>query len=356
MTIVAQARPYVIGVDTHARTHTLSVLEAPTGGFIDSAQFPSTPAGLKRAIAWAARRTVGDLDALWVIEGIGTYGALLCRAVLESGYDAVEAPRMAARSNRGLGKSDELDARRIAAAALPLTENELRVPRTSDGERAALRVLVTAREHMTTERTAAINALTALVRAMDLGVDARRPLSAKQITEVSRWRARKEEIGAATARAEAVRLASRVQALDDDLSTNATRIDALVRTTPAAGLLEKAGIGPVTAAVALTVWSHPGRVRSEAAFAAIAGVNPIPASSGNTTRHRLNRGGDRRLNRALHMAVITRMAHDPATRAYVARRTAEGSTTREIRRCLKRYLARHIYRYLNAAAVPLLTT
>lgn len=96
-----------------------------------------------------------------------------------------------------------------------------------------------------------------------------------------------------------------------------------------------------------TAWSHSGRVRSEAAFAALAGVNPIPASSGNTTHHRLNRGGDRRLNRALHMAVITRMTHDPDTRAYVVRRQAQGRTTKEIRRCLKRYLARQMYRELE---------
>jgi len=123
----------------------------------------------------------------------------------------------------------------------------------------------------------------------------------------------------------------------------------LVRQSRAAVLLERTGIVPMTAAIALTAWSHPGRVRSEAAFACLAGVNPIPASSGNTTRHRLNRGGDRRLNRALHMATIVRMTHDPETRAYVEKRRAEGRTTKEIRRILKRYLARQIYRTLNAA-------
>ena len=100
----------------------------------------------------------------------------------------------------------------------------------------------------------------------------------------------------------------------------------------------------------MTAWSHPGRVHSEAAFASLAGVNAIPASSGNTVRHRINRGGDRRLNRALHMAAVTRLRMDPRTRSYVEKRTAEGRTPREIRRCLKRYLARQIYRRLNAAA------
>lgn len=137
--------------------------------------------------------------------------------------------------------------------------------------------------------------------------------------------------------------------LDEQLAVNNSRMTELDRASQAATLLDKNGIGPVTAAICMTAWSHHDRVRSEAAFASLAGVNPIPASSGNTVRHRLNRGGDRRLNRALHMAVLARMTHDPTTRAYVERRSAEGRTTKEIRRCLKRYLARKIYRELSAA-------
>lgn len=117
-------------------------------------------------------------------------------------------------------------------------------------------------------------------------------------------------------------------------------------------LLEMTGIGAITAAIIMTVWSHPGRIRSEAALAQIAGTCPIPASSGNTTRHRLNRGGDRQLNRAINTIVLTRMRMDPATRAYVERRTAQGRTKREITRCLKRYVTRQIHRTLTAAAPP----
>ncbi len=126
----------------------------------------------------------------------------------------------------------------------------------------------------------------------------------------------------------------------------------LITTSPAAPLLSERGVGPVTAAVLITAWSHPGRVRSEAAFASLAGVSPIPASSGNTTRHRLNRGGDRRLNQALHMAVITRMRDDPETRAYIERQLSRDKTTRDIRRTLKRYLARKLFRLLNALHQP----
>lgn len=134
---------------------------------------------------------------------------------------------------------------------------------------------------MSTERTAVVNALTALLRVVDLQIDAREPLTGTQIGDISRWRARHgEEIGAATARTEAIRLAKQITSLDTELSANKARMDKLVQTSPAAPLLGKVGIEPVTAAIVLTAWSHHGRLRSEAAFDALAGVNPIPASSG----------------------------------------------------------------------------
>lgn len=347
MTIVAHAHPFVIGVDTHARTHTLAVLVAATGELVATDQFPTTDAGLHRAATWAARRTGGELSTLWVIEGVASYGARLAATVGQAGFEIVEAAPMDARAHRGTGKSDPLDARRIAAAVLSLEPQQLRRPRSDDGVRAALRVLVTARDHMTTERTATVNALTALLRVAALGIDARKALTARQIGEIARWRSRVEDVATVAARAEAARLAKRVVALNEELIANHAQMTDLIRASKAAALLDETGIGPVTVAVVYTAWSHAGRVRSEAAFAALAGVNPIPASSGNTIRHRLNRGGDRRLNRALHMAVVTRMTHDPDTRAYVERRRAEGRSIKEIRRCLKRYLARHLYRTLQ---------
>jgi transposase len=353
MTTVAHTYPFIIGVDTHARTHTYAVLAA-NGEHLATETFPNTHAGRSRAIAWAARHTGGDLETLWIIEGAGSYGALLAGTVARAGYGVAEAPRVTAyaAARRGTGKSDPLDAAAIAAAALPLEEAHLRTPRQDEGVRAALRILVPAREQMTVERTAKVNALIALLRSVDLGIDARKPLSDTKITEVSHWRARDEALAAATARAEAVRLAKRITVLDTELKDNQTRTTELIEASPEAPLLKETGIGPVTAAVVYTAWSHLGRVRSEAAFAALAGVSPIPASSGNTVRHRPNRGGDRRLNCALHMATIVRTVHDPNTRAYAERRKAEGKTPREIRRCLKRYLARHLYRTLNALHAP----
>ena len=353
MTIVAHAHPFVIGVDAHARNHAVAVLACPTGEVVDEAQFPATVAGLQRAVSWVARRTGGDLDVLWVIEGVGTYGARLARVANDTGYAVAEAGRMNARANRGVGKSDPLDARRIAQSVLAVEVAMLRQPRTDGGVRAAVRVLIASRDHLSAERTSAVNALTALIRVADLRIDARRPLTAAQITAMAAWRGRDEDLATAVARREAVRLAKRVIAADREIAANTKQLTDLLNASPARVLLDQPGIGPVTAAVTLAAWSHPGRVRSEAAFASLAGVNPIPASSGNTVRHRINRGGDRRLNRALHMATVTRIRMDPRTRAYVEKRTAEGRSLREIRRCLKRYLARQIYRQLNAAETAL---
>jgi transposase len=359
MSIIAHTRSFVIGVDTHARQHVLAVMAAATGVLIATATFPTTTRGIARAIAWAARRTSGDLATLWAIEGTGIYGAGLARAVTQAGYQVIEAPHYQSGKRAAKpGKSDLLDAQRIAAAVLPLSPDELRHPRNDQGERAALQILITARDQMTNERTRHLNALTALLRTTDLGIDARRRLTTTKISQAARWRTHPSQpIAIATARAEATRLAQHILTLDTQIKDNQKHITTLVAATPAAGLTKEPGIGSITAAIAYTTWSHPGRVRSEAAYAALAGVNPIPASSGNTTRNRLNRGGDRRLNAALHMAIISRMTHDPTTRAYTNKRLAENhTTTRDIRRILKRYLARHIYRYLNtttAAMTPL---
>lgn len=347
MTIVAHSRPFVVGVDTHAKNHVYAIITGKTGELIATRDFPTTGAGTNRAIAWVARHTGADLATLWVIEGSASYGALLAGAVGAVGYPVAEAARMDAR--HGVGKSDPLDAHRIAAAVLPLEEQQLRQPRLNEGVRAALRILVTARESMTTERTRGVNALTALLRVNDLGLDARKPLTGTQIAEVSRWRAREELLATSVARSEAVRLAKHITELDADIKTNNDQITGFVEISEAAPLLKETGIGPITAAICLTVWSHRGRVHSEAAFASLAGASPVQASSGNTVRHRLNRGGDRTLNKALHLIALSRMAFDPTTIDYVQKRQAEGRTKKEIRRCVKRYLARRIYRILNAA-------
>jgi len=199
---------------------------------------------------------------------------------------------------------------------------------------------------MARQRTAAINSLTALLRTIELGIDARKAVTVKQIQQVAAWRPRQENVAARVSRAEAVRLAKQTLLLRELLDRNAKELGELAsELTPA--LLTLPGIGAVNAAVILGSWSHPGRIRSESAFAALAGTCPLPASSGNTTRHRLNRGGDRRLNRAIHNIAIVRINHDPRTRTYLAKRTRQGRSKKEIIRSLKRYITRQIYKTLN---------
>lgn len=283
---------------------------------------------------------------LAAVEGTGSYGAGLTLLLENEGIPAVEArpPRPTSRS--GKGKTDAWDAESAARSVLSGDLTALGWPRAGK-LRSALRVLLTARRAIDTRRTSDRNALTALLRTIGLGLDVRRPLTDRQVSLVASWRARPtDDIEQAVARSEAVRLARSVLELTEQLAQNHVALQQHVAEL-APALLDTRGVGPVTAAVFLTVYSHPGRVRDEAAFASLAGVAPIPASSGNTIRHRLNRRGDRRLNSALDIVARTRMAHDPATRAYVERRRAEGRTPREIKRSLKRYIARQIYRQLS---------
>jgi transposase len=183
---------------------------------------------------------------------------------------------------------------------------------------------------------------------------ARKALLHSQFKVIAGWRHRREDSVVRICRQEAIRLAKHIVALDGELVDNRKALDVAVAET-APELCKLPGVGSVVAASVLTAWSHPGRVRSEAAFAALAGTCPIPASSGNTLRYRLNRGGDRRLNRALTTVVIVRMRTHAPTKTYVARRRAEGRTTKEIMRSLKRYITRQFYRTL-AAAHPVPTT
>lgn len=336
---------HVVGVDTHARTHTYAVLEAGTGRCLDAATFPTTANGLSRALAWMRRRAQGQV--LVAIEGASSYGSGLRRALIATGVDVcdVRPPKRAARAGRG--KSDEIDAVAAARTALASDVERLTTPR-SDGLRAALRVLLVARQAMDSRRTAERNALTALLRGFDLGMDARKPLTDTQVREVAGWRQRAADDAAmSTIRQEARRLAVSVQALTTQLTENQAGLAGHVHEL-APGLQQLLGVGAVTGAILVAAYSHHGRVRSEAAFAALAGASPLEASSGNTTRHRLNRHGDRQLNRALDVIARVRLSCDATTRDYLARRLGEGKSKREIRRSLKRYIARQMFRHLSA--------
>jgi len=341
---VAEEYDRVVGVDTHAATHTMSLLIAATGAVVEHRNFPTSAAGLRRALTWIGNRTQ-DQACLVVVEGTGSYGAQLTEHFTQGGIVVAEAPTIPAVRLRG--KDDVMESARIARAVLGLRLDQLCWPRAG-GIRTAIRVLVSARGQMGTERTKIINALTALVRSVDLGVDARKALTSAQITTIAGWRTRDEDPATAACRREAIRLASRIHALGRDMATNMAELRQFTA-AEVPELLDLPGVSPVVAGTILLAWSHPGRVRSEAAFAALAGTSPIPASSGNTIRYRLNRGGDRQLNRVLTTIVLVRMRHHPATRDYVARRRAEGRTTKEIMRILKRYIARQVFRLLATA-------
>lgn len=353
MTIVADAYTYVVGIDTHAATHHYALIDTRTGGVIDDAEFPTHTKGLIRAMAWITRRTgeatAGDLDQVLIsMEGTRSYGAQLAVLLAQTGYRVVDAP--SPKRERGSGKNDRIDAVIAGRGSLHKPLDQLADARAGQTS-AALQILLTARNAMTSERTRAVNALNALLRMHCLGIDARRKVNRPTIRLVAAWRTRKNDtLVLAVARAEAVRLASRVLALDVEIQANERALLEIVHDA-APGLLDLAGVGPRNAAIVLAAWSHPGRVRDESGFAKLGGVCPLEVSSGRSHEHRLNRTGDRQLNRALHSIAQTRMRHDPRTRAYVERRTAESLTKPRIRRCLKRYIAREIYRHLATTGV-----
>lgn len=345
MTTIADTYDHIVGVDTHARTHTYCVICAKTGAVIDTATFPASAPGINRALTWVARRASGTVFA--AVEGTSSYGATLATALAARGISVGEVRPQPRSAHAHAGKSDPLDAE--AAARWALGKECTRVPQPRDaGDRAALRVLLSARSLIDHQRTANRNALTALLRSVDLGIDARSPLTDKQIVVIASWRNTAcANVVHITTRAEAKRLATAVVEQTRQLRHNHTQLAELSERL-APGLQKVPGVGPVTAAILICTYSHRGRVRSEAAFAALGGIAPLPASSGNTTRHRLSRSGDRQLNRAIDIIVRTRMSFDPATRDYLRRGLASGKTNREIRRNLKRYVCRSIFRQLQA--------
>jgi transposase len=218
-------------------------------------------------------------------------------------------------------------------------------------ERASLQILLTARRAAVAAATTAQRQLRALVITAPDPVRARfrGQTTREMLTTAARLRPATAgaDLHAFTALSTLRALARRVRALESEAADHERAIRAIVRAWRP-DLLELSGVGPINAATVLAAWSHPGRCRNDAAFAMLAGAAPIPASSGKTVRYRLNRSGNRQLNRALHNITLSRLRHDPDTRAYADRRRAHGKTDRDIKRCLKRYIARQLYRQLES--------
>ena len=347
-TMLAGVVDFVIGVDTHRDSHTAAVVNAGTGGVLEHLTVATDAFGYRRLQAFA--NTTAPGRRVWAIEGTGSFGTGLTTSLLEHGEWVVEIDRPSRPARRDGAKSDELDAVRAAREAL--SREHLAAPR-SRGDREALRVLVTARQGAVTGRTKAIGQLKALIvnAAQSLRDQLRRGTTDEQLQRCARLRTSPSQSIEHRATVRAIRgTARRALALEAEASEYETEIEQLVvRICPA--LLARPGVGTITAAQFLISLSHPGRIRSEAAFAALGGAAPIPASSGATTRYRLNRRGDRQLNRALHTVALTRLRIHEPTKAYAARRTLEGKTPREIKRCLKRAIAREIYRLLENEAL-----
>jgi transposase len=346
MAMLAATIDGVIGVDPHRDTLTAAVV-SPAGAVLTHTQASADPTGYQAVLAFALEQIPGRPDRrCWAIEGIGSFGAGLAAFLTGHGERVVEVagPRRPAR--RSSGKTDAIDAVRAAQDAL--TIDQLATARRR-GDREALRVLLACRRGATGARVAAISQLKALI------VSAPDPLRAQVRSLTAKLQIRacaalpddpaqppEQRMTALALRA----TAQRIQALVAEARLLERQISRLVQGV-APWLLELPGVGALSAAQLLVSWSHPGRCRSEAAFAALAGVSPIPASSGLVTRYRLNRGGDRQLNRALHIIAMVRLRDDPETQTYAARRRAQGKSPRDIQRCLKRSTARQLFRLLE---------
>jgi len=345
--MLADELDYVLGVDTHRDEHVIAVVTAPAGAVIAATAAAASSRGYRELLAVAGQHAPGR--RVWAVEGSGSYGAGLARFLAERGETVLEISRAGAPQRRLKGKDDALDAARIARAAL--AADTLASPRAG-GRREALRLLLIARGSAVDVRREALTQLRAvIVTAPDeLRQELRGMPVGKLLDRCSRLRRTPAAADQLATRLVLRSLARRIQAATVEADELEREILAHVRAL-APRLLDEPGVGPIVAARLIVSWSHHGRVRSEAAFARLAGVAPIPASSGQTTRHRLSRGGDRQLNRALHTIVLHRRHHDPATKAYIEKRISEGKTRRDATRLLKRYLARHLYRLLNGAPI-----
>jgi len=334
----------ILGVDTHRDTHAVVLIDL-LGRLVAAETFPTTRPGIRALIAWAQQR--GTVRRAGV-EGTGSYGAGLTRALRLEGVDVIEVTRTARVGGRHRGKNDTRDAE--AAARNVLSGQATAIPKSRDGIVESIRVLRNTRASAVKARTQAILHLKNLVlTAPDELREALRDLSTKQLLARCARMHRSDRLDALHATRHALRtLARRHRALDDEIhELDVLLADLTAKAAPR--LLRQPGIGPeIAARLLLVAGDNPTRLRNDAALAALCGASPIEASSGKTTRHRLNRGGDRQGNSALWLIANNRMIHHPKTRDYVTRRTTEGKNTKEIRRCLMRHIARGIYPLLIA--------
>jgi transposase len=330
------------GVDTHKDVHAAAAM-SETGRLLGTAEFPTTPVGYRHLLVWL--RGFGPVERVG-IEGTGSYGAGLCRYLRSKGVEVVEVNRPNRQWRRRRGKSDPADAE--AAARAVLAGEAVGAPKSQDGGVEAIRMLRLARRSAIKARTQAANQLRGVVETAPGPLREKlRALSIPAlVASARRFRCGAPTTPEAAARFALKSLAGRWAALDAEVGRLDEQLSQLVATA-APALLAVNGVGvEVAGALLVAAGDNPARLADEASFAALCGVSPVDASSGRRQRHRLNRGGNRDANRALWVIVMARMAKDARTRRYVERRTSEGLSKKEIIRCLKRYVAREIYKVL----------
>ena len=346
-TVPSRPGAVIGGVDTHADIHVAAACD-PLGAVLGTDSFPTTPVGYRRLLAFLV--SFGPLTSVGV-EGTGSYGSGLARHLADAGVAVIEVNRPNRQVRRRHGKSDTVDA--IAAARAVISGQATTAPKAHDGAVEALRALQIVHRSARKSRTQALNQLHALIvtapepiRAQLRGLhrpqllatcQAYRPGTGDDLVSVTKYALRRLAIRILELTAESAEVSKRRRRL---LNQTAPELMAII------------GVGPDTATeLMLVAGDNPDRLSSPAAFAALLGASPIEASSGKTVRMRLNRGGDRQGNSALWHIVISRMASQPATKAYVERRTKEGLSTPEIIRCLKRYVAREVFNALPREAL-----
>ena len=329
----------ILGVDTHLDVHVGAVISA-SGSLLGTRSISVTGQGYRDLLEWA--ESFGSVQRAGV-EGTGTYSAALCKYLIDKDIEVIEVNRPNRIVRRLQGKSDPLDAENAARSVLAGTSTA--TPKLKNGASEAIRMITVARRSAVKAKTQAMNQIRGLL------------VSAPQDFRDRLWRTKPHECALACYRAKAKTetvtsqsliltlklLSKRWIALAAELKLLDQELDKLTKEY-CARLRSRMGVGPYCAAILVTAaGDNPGRLKSEASLAALCGVNPLPALSGKITRHRLNRGGNRAANNALWTIALVRSRSDPRTRNYVARRTQEGLKTKEIYRCLKRYIVRELY-------------
>jgi transposase len=334
------------GVDTHADVHVAAAIDS-NGGVLGVESFPTDSAGYGALTEWL----VGFGLVIRVgVEGTGSYGVGLQRYLHREGVEVVEVDRPNRQARRRLGKSDPVDA--VSAARAALSGTATVTPKRRDGPVEQIRVLLIARRSARRQRNQTLNQLRQVVITGPDEIRARFKDRYKTgLVTMAMWPRKGSDPIVFTTYVVIRSLARRIKDLNDEIGSIDHALRELIDAT-APSLLECYGVGVVTAATLLvTAGDNPDRLHTERSWAHLCGVSPVPAGSGKTSgRVRLNHGGDRQANAALYQIVLTRMSSDAETRNYVRRRRAEGLSTREIMRCLKRYVARQTFKHLPRAA------